>query len=443
MASLKEQELTRDDKLEMVSMLLAFEQFGGLPHGIQTRMAKKFGVSARTVRRVWSAAKASRANGRVILGEIEKNTMNRGTPNRRFFVEDVQKAIQEIPFRMRSTWADLAMALGMSERSLRRMDGQGLFRHSSPLKPYLKDFHKVWRIEHALGHVDGNTGMFKSMYDEVHVDEKWFYMTQDGRVFILANGEEPPKRKVQHKSHITKVMFLCAQARPRVVNGVFWDGKVGLFPIGQYDVARRSSCNRPAGARVWRDENMNRERYKDCLLNKVLPSIMANFPWSYLGHPSRRVVIQQDGASAHLDEDDEDFKANVEALGVNVVLRTQPAQSPDLNINDLGFFRAIMSLQKKEAPRNAMELIASVQKAYTDYPPHKINRLFLTLQQVFNEILLDDGGNDYSLPHMGKESLERAGNLPTTIAVDERNIAKYNIPKQPETTAGTPRTVTV
>ena len=36
----------------------------------------------------------------------------------------------------------------------------------------------------------------------------------------------------------------------------------------------------------------------------------------------------------------------------------------------------------------------------------KLNHVWLTLQSCFN-IIENDGGNDYKIPHMGKESMER------------------------------------
>lgn len=74
-----------------------------------------------------------------------------------------------------------------------------------------------------------NPGFFVNIYDKVYVDEKWFYLKGDGTTYILADGEEPLKRKFKYKDYITKVIFLCAQARPRMVEGVMWDGKVGIW----------------------------------------------------------------------------------------------------------------------------------------------------------------------------------------------------------------------
>ena len=86
--------------------------------------------------------------------------------------------------------------------------------------------------------------MFSEMLDEVHVDEKWFFLCKENQTYILVSDqEEPPHRYVKHKSHIEKVMFLCAQARPRTVAGVYWDGKIGIWPVGKVKLAERSSVN--------------------------------------------------------------------------------------------------------------------------------------------------------------------------------------------------------
>jgi hypothetical protein len=46
-------------------------------------------------------------------------------------------------------------------------------------------------------------------------------------------GEAPPKRRTRHKSHILKVMFLAAIARPRYdgAGNCVFDGKIGMWPF--------------------------------------------------------------------------------------------------------------------------------------------------------------------------------------------------------------------
>ena len=90
---------------------------------------------------------------------------------------------------------------------------------------------------------------------------------------------------------------------------------------------------------------------------------------------------------------------------LNAGLYTQAANLPDVNLLDLGFFRAIQSFNDA-APKNEEDLIKSVQLAYNNYPRTKLNRTWLTLQSVFNQIILCNGDNEYDIQHLSKEKLE-------------------------------------
>ena len=49
-----------------------------------------------------------------------------------------------------------------------------------------------------------------------------------------------------------------------------------------------------------------------------------------------------------------------------------------------------------------------------------MNRTWLTLQSVFDHIILCNGDNDYDIEHLSKEKLKRAGKLPNVLdVVDE------------------------
>ena len=79
------------------------------------------------------------------------------------------------------------------------------------------------------------------------------------------------------------------------------------------------------------------------------------------------------------------------------------------------------------APRNKEELIKSVTVAYDNYPQHKLNCTWLTLQSCFNQIILHHGDNDYSIEHISKEKLEWAGQLLDILDVVEEVDEMHNI----------------
>ena len=236
---------------------------------------------------------------------------------------------------------------------------------------------------------------------------------KDGQCFIIAADKDEPYRHVQHKSFLTKIMFLCAVARPRynMNKNTWFDGKIGIWPIRKWEPVKQSSKKHAKGMPVSKNQCITRDVYCEYLIEKLLPAVKERRPTN-----NGRIWLQQDGAKSHILEDNMEFKEAVDEIGLNLTVYTQLPNSPDTNILDLGFFRAIQSFND-DCPANEEELIKLVEKAYGEYPLHKLNHVWLTLQSCLNMIIENDGGNDYKIPHMGKESMERRGLLPRVLDV--------------------------
>ncbi len=71
-------------------------------------------------------------------------------------------------------------------------------------------------------------------------------------------------------------------------------------------------------------------------MEKVVPAIKEKWP-----DQESQIIIQQDGASSHIEDNDAAFDAVARTGLWNISLETQPAKSPDLNVLDLSFFRAL------------------------------------------------------------------------------------------------------
>lgn len=56
--------------------------------------------------------------------------------------------------------------------------------------------------------VSGGEHKFHQFEDFLHLDEKWFYIVKNGQRHYLYKGKDLPIRKVKHKFHITKLIFL-------------------------------------------------------------------------------------------------------------------------------------------------------------------------------------------------------------------------------------------
>ncbi|CAN0120285.1 unnamed protein product, partial [Discosporangium mesarthrocarpum] len=154
----------------------------------------------------------------------------------------------------------------------------GARKHKRWVKPVLSDKRKRARVGFALSHMHRKGGarvVVDDMYDWVHVDEKWFYMMKDGRGIYLHPEEDAPKPpRAQNKRFITKVMFLAAVARPRMISdGVWFEGQIGIWLIADTVAAMRSSKNRKKGTMMLKPATINAERYKELMIDKVIPAI--------------------------------------------------------------------------------------------------------------------------------------------------------------------------
>jgi hypothetical protein len=70
------------------------------------------------------------------------------------------------------------------------------------------------------------------------------------------------------------------------------------------------------------------------------------------------------------------------------------------------------------------DLIANVINEYENYNPVLLNRVFLTLQGCMIEVIKDNGGNKYKIPHMNKERWEAAGMLPKSLSCEREIVQK-------------------
>jgi hypothetical protein len=89
----------------------------------------------------------------------------------------------------------LAGALGISKSSIGSMKKEKKLRvYTMSLKPKLNDDHYLNRcLYHCISKIDRNTingvtGLkYKTFYNEVHVDEKWFFLVRTRWWSILSN----------------------------------------------------------------------------------------------------------------------------------------------------------------------------------------------------------------------------------------------------------------
>jgi len=141
------------------------------------------------------------------------------------------------------------------------------------------------------------------------------------------------------------------------------------------------------------------------------------------------MVIQHDGARPHTGKGNEEMlkKAGVQD-GWKIRFVSQPAQSPDTNIMDLGFFN---SLKKKVAKDHALsentaQVVEPVMVAYENYDRRTIDRIWGHQYAVYGQIQKHLGGNDYSAPHRDVRKNQKDGkvlSLAMNITATQMNAA--------------------
>ncbi|CAM9380593.1 unnamed protein product [Choristocarpus tenellus] len=163
------------------------------------------------------------------------------------------------------------------------------------------------------------------LYDWVHVNEKWFYLLKDRQGVYLHPIAEPPT--AQDKHCITKVAFLAAVTRLRKLsNGdvVQWENQ---YLVNQLDRAK--------------------------------------------SHPEGGIM-----------------EATEEVGGDDIVVEIQSPNSPDINVNDLGFFHSIQQLKEDLGMTNEQEQVEATTEVLDVYPWKTLERVWQSLFAIYGEVLV-------------------------------------------------------
>ncbi len=311
-------------------------QFGAL-----TAVTKMFHVHPRTIKQTWERAIQNHNNPHAGLLSASPHK-NQEARNKKLSADEIREEVKAVPHHQRRSLRLLAGALGIPLSTLHRMknnDDDTVIRpHTSVLKPLLTIEHQFQRVCYASMHLNGNDHLYDDFYQHVHVDEKWFYISEQKMRIYLAPNEPVPLRVSQNKSDVMNVMFLAAIARPRYNDDdeCTFDGKIGMWPFIERRAAQSDSMNRPRGTIETKPIGVTRTVYRRMLIDCVIPAIKQKWP-----DLNRNIVLQQDGASAHIKADDMEFGLTARQGLWSINILTQAPKSPDTNIYDLSFFRAL------------------------------------------------------------------------------------------------------
>lgn len=132
------------------------------------------------------------------------------------------------------------------------------------------------------------------------------------------------------------------------------------------------------------------------------------------------VYVQQDGAPGHTGKKTPELLAEAgrkRKRGEPLIeLVQQPAQSPDFNICDLAFFRALAVAVRKRR-RSTMRgpkrfdiptLVEDVETAFKEYPPEQLEKMWQHKSYVMGAVLTTKpkiGGSNYPCHNPAKRVL--------------------------------------
>ena len=151
---------------------------------------------------------------------------------------------------------------------------------------------------------------------------------------------------------------------------------------------------------------MDADKYNEIMLKKVFPAARRRMPWA------KNLRCQQDGATPHVGKNNlkklnaagaRTRKRRDGSTAAKITVFTQPAQSPDTNINDLAVFPSMSKRfnkkQKHDVVSNLDQIAANAQRTWKAFPTDVLTKAWGTKENVLRAIIKAKGGNDFKLPH--------------------------------------------
>ncbi|KAM3301962.1 hypothetical protein P3S67_016464 [Capsicum chacoense] len=218
-----------------------------------------------------------------------------------------------------------------------------------------------------------------------------------GRKWIGVDINQVKEISLCRRTNIRSLAFAMNMAKSTVFRRVK-DGtlrphsnsiKPQLTEGNKKEPAKRNSKNRTAGTMETKPiQSVTKDITRACLIEKVLPAIRAKWPASDSNNP---IFLQQDNARPHIGNNDLEFIEAARQDGFDIRF------NPNKNVD---------------------ELVEAVERSFDEMKAKQLNHVFLTLQSCMIEVMKDSGGNNYKVPHLNKNGLEREENLPLQLHCD-------------------------
>jgi hypothetical protein len=186
------------------------------------------------------------------------------------------------------------------------------------------------------------------------LDESYFHCVT-GAMLRVHVDSNTPIRHVRNYLHPPKVMVVVLVCAPNSRLGR--SGKVGMWRVAEDEISKRSSSLRDANVIYKKDITMDSDVYFDLWtrVGGIADTLHQAFP------NATTIYVQHDNAPAHVGKGVVDrilAEVNKNELAAKIIIESQPANSPDTNVCDLGLFRSmktqVRKLRSVEKHRNYM-----------------------------------------------------------------------------------------
>ena len=387
-----------------------------LPKGVGKALEAAFGVSKGYPSRLWSKAAEQLSAGHTLCFSNAARSGRRTTltPSKRQRILDINAENRTLTVRALTAELaerDVKVTPSAVQQWLTAMEAQAV---PVRITPSLSFEHRRARVDFIVDQATKMRRNFRAGFNTVHIDESWFYLIRMGAKVRMFPGEgKVGSVKLRHKSHVPKVMFICAVSRPDPDHN--FDGKIGIWRVSKVKEAERNSKGHERGGFYEVDCTADAEWYGNWYTDVFLPAVREKMPWL----EGQEVIAQQDGASPHTG------KGNPQRLneagkegGWNIKLVTQPAQSPDLNINDLGFFCSLKSRVWQRRFETLEDMARGVKVMFDEYDAQTLERMWQSLFKRYNQVSGALGKNDFEVVHAQTEQKQKTGILENEVKID-------------------------
>ena len=125
--------------------------------------------------------------GTQFLGENSGRLLN-------YLMEFVHEGVKNVSLRKRQTQQKLAASMGVSKTTAHHwIFALTICVHCNSFKPILTEENKLARILMAMHFRDPeDPTKYMDMCDWIHLDEKWFFLTQEKEQYLLLPDEKNP-----------------------------------------------------------------------------------------------------------------------------------------------------------------------------------------------------------------------------------------------------------